>query len=179
MARVFLNIGSNIDRDRHIVPGLDTLRIAFGSLELSSVYESESVGFEGDPFYNLAVVIGTSHSPGVLATILKRIEYKFGRCQNSKPNSSRTLDIDILTYDNMVGVVDGVTLPRPEILSRAYVLGPLAELRPELIHSSVGRSYSELWRDFKEAGQPLRSVDYFWHGTRISYRDDSVAHKRI
>ncbi len=64
MARVYVSVGSNIDRERNVKAALDALSDVYGELRLSSVFESEPVGFEGDPFYNLAVGLETSQSVG-------------------------------------------------------------------------------------------------------------------
>ncbi len=111
MARVYVSVGSNIDRERNVKAGLDALSAVYGELRLSSVFESEPVGFEGDPFYNLAVGLDTSQTVGALAEVLRKIEDEGGRRRDTPRFSSRTMDLDLLTYDDVVGVVDGVSLP--------------------------------------------------------------------
>lgn len=106
-AQVYLSLGSNIDRDRHILVALDVLAEQFGVLKISSVYESESVGFVGDNFYNLVVGLTTDLSVGELSAYLKALEYRHGRRLDCARFSSRTLDIDILTYADLTGSVDG------------------------------------------------------------------------
>ena len=103
MARVYLGVGSNIERDRYIVAGLDALQALFGELALSPVYDSEAIGFEGQPFFNLVVAVNTELSVAELAASLRHIEFEYGRPENALPNSSRQLDIDILLYDQLVG----------------------------------------------------------------------------
>ena len=158
MASVFLNVGSNIERERHLRAGIDALRDRFGKLALSSVYESEAVGFAGDPFYNLAVRLDTRLNPAALAGDLRALEYAHGREPNSQRFSPRTLDIDILTYDDHVGHYSGVELPRPEILYNAFVLWPLAELAPEALHPIARRSYGDVWADFDQSSQQIRKI---------------------
>ena len=171
MAHVFLSLGSNIDRHRHICSALDALAELFGELAVSSIYESEAVGFDGDHFYNLVVGIETTLSVGELSRSLKRVEDENGRRRDCPRFSARTLDIDILTYDQSAGVIDGITLPRPEILENAFVLLPLAELAPDEAHPQASCSYSELWKRYagREASQQkLWPVDFSWRGEQIS-----------
>ncbi len=108
MAVVYLGVGSNIERERYIIAGLDALERLFGALVLSPVYESDAIGFEGEPFYNLVARVETDLEVGELQKALRHIEYEHGRLQNASRFSARKLDIDILTYDDRVGVVEGV-----------------------------------------------------------------------
>lgn len=162
MVRVFLSLGSNIDRERHIRAALDALAEAFGTLRLSPVYESEAVGFAGENFYNLVVVVETNLAVGELAAKLRAIEDRNARCRGGEKFSARTLDIDILTYGDSVGTVDGVTLPRDEILKYAFVLRPLADLIPDERHPLAGRSYRELAAELDSERQRLWPVPFCW-----------------
>jgi 2-amino-4-hydroxy-6-hydroxymethyldihydropteridine diphosphokinase len=168
MALVYLGIGSNIERERYVTAGLDALQGLFQELQLSSVYDSAAVGFEGQPFLNLVAEVQTDFTVAQLATRLRHIEFEHGRPVNATRFSARQLDIDILTYDDAVGVLDGVTLPRDEILENAFVLCPLAELVPNALHPVVKRSYRALWAAYDESVQPLRKVDFMWRGRAIS-----------
>jgi len=157
-------VGSNIDRERSVKAALDALSTAYGEILLSSVFESEPVGFEGDPFYNLAVGLDTSQPVGTLVEVLRKIEDDCERRRDTARFSPRTLDLDLLTYDNVVGVVDGVSLPRGEITENAFVLGPLAEIAGAEIHPIAQKTYADLWRHFDKAGQELRPVEFTWDG---------------
>ncbi len=168
MARIYLGVGSNIERERYIVAGLDALQRMFGELEVSPVYDSEAVGFEGQPFLNLVVSADTDMPLAELATSLRHLEYEHGRPQNAQPNSPRQLDIDILFYECLVGVFDGVELPRGEILYNAFVLRPLADLAPNLVHPVAEKTIRELWRDYDQSSQSLRGVNFDWRGRQIS-----------
>lgn len=171
MAQVFLGVGSNIERERCITAGLDALRGLFGELTLSSVYDSAAVGFEGQPFLNLVAMVSTELSLAELAAILRRIEVEHGRPANAPRFSARHLDIDILTFDNEVGLLHGVQLPRDEILDNAFVLCPLAELSPDTLHPAVQRSYEYLWKAYDQSSQALSKVDFMWRGQMISRAD--------
>jgi 2-amino-4-hydroxy-6-hydroxymethyldihydropteridine diphosphokinase len=168
MACVFLGVGSNIERERYITAGLDALAGLFGELALSSVYDSAAIGFTGQPFLNLVAVVNTDLSVAVLAQRLRHIELEHGRPTNATRFSPRQLDIDILTYDDTVGVVDGVELPREEILENAFVLCPLAELSPDTLHPACQRSYLSLWQAYDQASQPLSKIEFTWRGRSIS-----------
>lgn len=159
MAKVFLGLGSNIQPRHHIQQALLALRETFGANELSSVYESEPVGFEGENFLNLAASVTTGLTVGELQACLREIENTNGRDRNSSKFSGRTLDIDILLYDDLVGVVDGVTLPRDEILKNAFVLKPLCDLIPKLIHPTANKTIAQLWKEYDKSRQKLWSVD--------------------
>ncbi|NVK39872.1 MAG: 2-amino-4-hydroxy-6-hydroxymethyldihydropteridine diphosphokinase [Oceanospirillaceae bacterium] len=168
MAQVYVGIGSNIERERHVLAALDELADAFGELAISTVFESEAVGFDGSPFYNLVAGFETALSVGELSRTLKAIEDRNGRCRQGPKFSGRTLDIDILTYDALSGPVDGVELPRAEILKNAFVLQPLAEIAPDTLHPEKGLSYAELWQAYDKTKQSLWPVDFVWRGEVIS-----------
>jgi len=168
MARVYLGVGSNIERERYIVAGLDALEGLFGRLALSSVYDSEAIGFAGQPFLNLVTGVDTPLSPGALLRQLRHIEMEHGRPANATRYSARQLDIDILTHGQLTGTVEGVELPRAEILYNAFVLCPLAELAGEAVHPGAGKTYRELWQAYNRDSQQLQKVDFKWRGRWIS-----------
>ncbi|MGL6160462.1 2-amino-4-hydroxy-6-hydroxymethyldihydropteridine diphosphokinase [Microbulbifer sp.] len=162
MAQVFLSLGSNIDRERHIRAGLDALAAEFGELQISRVFESVAVGFTSDNFYNLVVGIRTELPLGQLALRLREIEDANGRLRSGPKFSARTLDIDILTYDDLSGTVDGVKLPRAEIEKNAFVLQPLAELAPEVVHPLTGKTFARMWAEYDKSKQKLWPVPFTW-----------------
>ena len=161
MARVYLSIGSNIGRKKHIKAGLDALASQFGELVVSPVYESESVGFEGDAFYNLVVAIETNLGVGDLSVRLKDIEDENGRSRQGPRFSSRTLDIDMLTVGDLCGEIDGVTLPRDEIEENAFVLLPLSDIAENELHPLLNITYGDMWQSFKK-DQKLWRVPFSW-----------------
>lgn len=158
MVKCYLSVGSNIDKENNIRTGVAALREQFGDVTCSTVYESEAIGFEGDNFYNLVVEIETELGVGRLAAILHAIENQHGRQRGEQKFSSRTLDIDILTYGDLAGIVDGVKLPRDEITKNAFVLLPLSELAPETYHPLMHQTYAQLWREFDKGKQKLWPV---------------------
>jgi len=168
MTTVYLSLGSNIERERNIAAALDALADNFGELIVSTVYESEAVGFKGDNFYNLVVAIQTQLPVGELSSCLKSIEDQNGRTRLGPKFSGRTLDIDILTYGLFFGEIDGVELPRDEITKNAFVLCPMAEIAGLDLHPELKQSYEELWQAYDRASQHLWPVDFTWRDEIIS-----------
>ena len=124
--RVYISIGSNVDRERYVTAALDALSAWFGELIISPVYDSEAVGFDGSPFLNLVVGVDTTLPVAELSQRFKQLEAENGRRRDVPKFSARTLDLDILTYGDAVGRIEGVELPRGEILKNAFVLNPMA-----------------------------------------------------
>lgn len=155
MAEVFLSIGSNIEPEVHIPSALESLRAEFGPVRQSSTYVTAAVGFEGPTFHNLVVSVHTDRSPADVAEILRRIEQRHGRTPESRKFSSRTMDIDLLLYDDLVSDEDHLRLPRDDITRYAFVLQPLAEIAPAHRHPVSGETYQALWDAFeRQAATP-------------------------
>ncbi|WP_210395656.1 2-amino-4-hydroxy-6-hydroxymethyldihydropteridine diphosphokinase [Motiliproteus sediminis] len=167
MARVYLSLGSNIRREHYISSCLDGLAHRFGELDISSVYESEAVGFDGDPFFNLVVGLETELALDPLFEFLRETEHAHDRCRKAAKFSARTLDIDILTYDDYVGPFAGGELPREEITRNAFVLWPLAEIAADLRHPGLGIRYGQLWANYDKSRQALWPVSFVWQGREL------------
>lgn len=148
MARIYISVGSNIDRETNIRGAVRELAQAFGPLLLSSVYESEAVGFVGDAFYNLVVGADTHLDVAAVVSLCKQIEDNYGRVRDGVKYCGRSLDLDLLTYDQLI-CVEPVELPRAEILHNAFVLQPLAELAPDTLHPSQQQRYAALWQAYQ------------------------------
>jgi len=160
MPTIYISLGSNIDREQNTRSGVQALRDAFGKLELSSVYESEAVGFEGDAFYNMVIACSVDAPVMQVNRILRDIEDTYGRDRSGPKFSSRTLDLDLLLYDDLVIEQDGLVLPRGEILKNAFVLWPLAEIAPDLVHPVAGKRYAELWGEFDKSRESLHPIEF-------------------
>lgn len=151
MPRGYISIGSNIDKDKNIPASLRALEQAFGNLTVSSIYESEPVGFTGDVFYNLVVGFDSDLEVKAVAKQLRQIELDNGRTRDCKKFSARTLDLDLILYGDLV-INDGrLQIPRDEIERYAFVLEPLAEIAATLKHPISHISYAELWDKFDKS----------------------------
>lgn len=162
MARVYIGVGSNIDPTVNVRAAVAALRERFAPLEVSPVYESRAVGFDGANFYNLVVGFDTDLPVEEVAAAMQAIEDAQGRDRSAPRFAPRTIDLDVLLYDDLVRDQPHLHLPRPEITENAFVLRPLAEITPERRHPTLGRTFAELWADYDEGGQPLRQVPFSW-----------------
>lgn len=162
---ILISVGSNIDKSKNTDAGLNALAKAFDDVAVSPTYESESVGFDGDTFFNLVVSAQTDLSVESVCEILKRIEDENGRIRGSQKFASRTLDLDLLTFDELV-IHKPIILPREEILYNAFVLRPLADLVPTQIHPIVKKTYQSLWQEYDKQQQNLWLADYTWSSTQ-------------
>lgn len=159
MAQVYVSIGSNIEREHNIDSALRALAGVYGDLQQSSVYESAAVGFDSAPFYNLVVGFRTDDSPWTVQQVLHHIEDSHGR-QRTDALAARTLDLDLLLYDDLVIESGKLVLPRADIDRYAFVLGPLAEIAGERRHPVTGVRYAAMWAAFDTAGQELQRIDW-------------------
>ena len=136
MAAVFLSLGSNLgDREANIRKALDLIAIIPDThiIRVSSLYETEPVGFTDQPdFINAAVLIETGLSPDDLLHALLNAEKEMGRVRNLRWGP-RVIDIDILMHDALTISSDDITLPHPRMMERAFVMAPLAEIAPDLV----------------------------------------------
>lgn len=162
MPRVFVGIGSNIDRERSVRAGVAELKQSYGEVQLSSVYESDAVGFDGDAFYNLVAAFDTDDSVETVVTNLADIEDRHGRLRNGERFAARTLDLDLLLYGDAIIKAERFHVPRDEIPRYAFVLWPLAEMAPERQHPETGESYAAMWEKFDKRNQPLRPIVFKW-----------------
>jgi len=159
MPRIYVSIGSNIERENNIRGAVRALRNSYSELTLSRIYESSPQGFAGDNFYNLVAAFDSGESIEAVKARLAEIETAHGRQRDAQRLTSRTLDLDLLLYDNAVIHHAGLDLPRADIQEYAFVLAPLAEIAPQLRHPETGETYKVMWEKFHPA-QPLRVVAF-------------------
>ena len=156
MPWIWVSVGSNMDRETNIRAGIHILNERFGALRLSPVYETEAVGFAGDAFLNMVLGFNTELPVDEVRRVLRDIEHARGRTRDGHKFGSRTLDLDILTYGNLVD--ESQDIPRAEIMRYAFVLAPLADVAPEQTHPGLGKTYARLWQDFSGSRAGMRQV---------------------
>jgi len=159
VARVYVSIGSNIEREKNVRAAVAALRDRFGTVQLSRVYQNRPIGFDGDDFYNLVAGFDTGESPETVAAALHAIEQDQGRTRGPSRFSPRTLDLDLLLYDDLIRDDKTLRLPRSEIREYACVLRPLAELAPDTRHPETGETFTQMWARFPQSRQPLTPVE--------------------
>jgi len=147
----YISIGSNIDKDIHIPASIKALETHFGELVLSSIYESEPVGFSGELFHNLIVRFESDLDVKTVAKKLRQIELDNGRTRESQKFSARTLDLDLILYGDLILSDGRLQIPRDEIERYAFVLEPLAEIAPLETHPLSGISYGQMWAHFDKS----------------------------
>lgn len=159
MPRVYIGIGSNIDRENSLRTAVRELTALYGPLTLSPVYESKAHGFEGENFYNLVAGFDSPDSLEDIKETLSGIELRLGRARHDNRFRSRTLDLDLLLYGDTVRHSDKMHLPHPDICRYAFVLRPLADIAPDLRHPETGQTCADMWRQFDAEKQETRKVE--------------------
>ena len=146
MARVFLGLGTNLgDRRANLYLALRSLGARLRITAVSSLYDSAPVGYADQPrFSNLVCETETSAEPPALLALAKQVEHDLGRRPTVR-YGPRVIDIDILLYDDAVVTSPDLTIPHPRLAERAFVLAPLAELAPDLLVPTLGRTVAALW----------------------------------
>ena len=158
MSTAYLGLGSNINARSNILAGIATLRKSFDNVRLSPAYQTRAVGFDGDDFINLIASIETMLQPLELKQFLNELEDHHGRARNLSKFSDRTLDIDILLYDDLYLVSPLLKIPRPEIMNFTHVLKPLADLAPGLVHPVCRKTIAEIWQAHSARGTPFKRI---------------------
>jgi 2-amino-4-hydroxy-6-hydroxymethyldihydropteridine diphosphokinase len=156
---VYVAAGSNIAPRESLRTALASLAARFGDLRVSPAYQNTAAGFSGDDFVNLAVSFTTELPLADLLRELHAVEAVCGRARDDAKWAPRRMDLDVLLYGDLVGEFPGAVLPRPDLLKRAYMLGPLAALAPELEHPTEHATIAQLWQRFDRDAHPLQVVD--------------------
>ena len=162
MSRIYVSLGSNINPEDNIRSGIVDLKTLFPGLVVSSVYRSKAVGFDGDDFYNLVAGFESDSSVYSIIEQLKAIELRHNRIRDNNRFASRTLDIDLLLFDDLVITSGDMKIPRDEITHYAFVLFPLSEIAGQERHPVSGITYKDLWRTFNDHTQLLHRVEFQW-----------------
>ena len=160
MHTAYIGLGSNLDSvegspAETVVAALHALDGCGEVIHCSSLYKTAPVGFAGQPsFVNAVAAVRTAGSPEKLLEELLEIERHFGRVrESSTPKGPRTLDLDLLLMDGLMVNTPSLTLPHPELAERRFVLAPLVEIAPELMHPQLGKTMRELLQALPDAGE--------------------------
>lgn len=165
LTRVFLGLGSNVEREKHLCAGLDALAGFLQDMNCSAVFESQPVGIKSGPFFNLVVSAKTDLPLAELSRRLKLIEADNGRYALDR--KGLPLDIDVLFYGDLEGNFDGLILPRAEILKNAFVLWPLSLIAPDKVHPGVGKTLAQMWAE-AQIDQVLAPAAFEWRGEQLT-----------
>jgi 2-amino-4-hydroxy-6-hydroxymethyldihydropteridine diphosphokinase len=159
LTQVYLGLGSNIDPETNLRLAIAELRRHYGELVISNTYQNAAVGFEGEDFLNLVVGFDTNERPLEIQQRIEAIHTLSGRQRGGARFASRPLDIDLLLYGDLVIDEPPLHLPRSDVLDYDFVLRPLAEIAPELVHPVTGRTMLDHWQECDTAGHPLTLAD--------------------
>ncbi len=146
MPKIYLSLGSNINAEENLNKAKELLKKEYQPKLESNTYKTKSEGFEGEDFLNQVVCFTTEDSPDRVVAKLKDIEKKIGRKKRTEKFSDREIDIDLLLYGNYVGKVLGKDIPHKDIDLYRFVLEPLAEIAPDLVHPKYKEKISEIWK---------------------------------
>ena len=157
---VYLGLGSNLgDRRENLDRALEYLSQRLRVIGKSSIYDTEPMENPAQPrFLNMVCQAKTMLKPEDLLTLAKGIERKIGRLP-SRPNSPRPIDIDILFYGDKVIDAPELKIPHPRMTSRAFVLVPLAEIAPTLVHPVNKKTAKEMLREIKRGVQEVLKLE--------------------
>jgi 2-amino-4-hydroxy-6-hydroxymethyldihydropteridine diphosphokinase len=155
---VYVALGSNVAPERHLACAMRELAREFPGARFSAWYRNRAAGGEGADFINLAAGFTTGLPLAGVRARLRLIEERCGRSRAAAAPRPPALDLDLLLYGDLVCAQADFELPRPELLTRAYILGPLAELAPEARHPTARLSFAELWQRFDTAAHPLERL---------------------
>lgn len=141
----FIELGSNIEPERYLPLAVAQLAELGQIQAVSSAYENPAIGPPGQPdFVNLAVRLKTDLQPGDLRSALRKIETELGRRRSPNRYAARVIDLDLCLYGSTVAEQDGLQIPDPDILERAYLAQTLAQLAPDFRHPLTGQTLSEI-----------------------------------
>ncbi len=159
MPDVYVAAGSNIQPQLNLRSALSALKRRVGEVRVSTAYGNKAVGFDGPDFINLVISFETELTLTEVLSVLQAVEGLCGKARKAPKFEPRTMDLDLLLYGDMVCATHAITLPRPDLIKRAYMLRPLAELAPDLAHPTLKQTMGELWKGFDQAAHPMQAVD--------------------
>jgi len=162
VTQVLVAAGSNVEPLANLRRALDLLAAHYPGLLASAAYRNRAVGFEGEDFVNLVIGFDTGEDVRAVMEQLHAAEAACGRERQAPKWAPRSMDLDVLLYGDRICDEPGLVLPRPDLVRRAYMLGPAAEIAPDIRHPTLGVTLAELWRSFPQQDHPLEQVDLGW-----------------
>ena len=156
--RVFVAAGSNVEPEKNLARACAAIAHSWHDAVFSRAYRNVAVGFDGPDFINLVTGFSTAQPLDAVIAHLRAIETQCGRPRYAPKWASRTMDLDVLLFGDRVEQTSEYTLPRPDLLKRPYMLGPLAEIASEVVHPTEKRSIGELWKAFDRDGHAMTQV---------------------
>jgi 2-amino-4-hydroxy-6-hydroxymethyldihydropteridine diphosphokinase len=168
-----LGLGTNLgDREGYLDKALEIIRESVGMISSrSSIYETEPWGFQSENnFLNMVIKVHTRHKPNGLLKKIQYIEERLGRIRDDRHYISRTIDIDILLYSNLIIDKPDLTIPHPLIQDRRFVLVPLCDIAPKMIHPVLNKTFADLLQDCEDRRE-VKKFKPFNHGfTQVDNR---------
>jgi 2-amino-4-hydroxy-6-hydroxymethyldihydropteridine diphosphokinase len=158
MSHVYVAIGSNVRPEENILQAAREIQRRFPDARFSSWYRNPAVGFTGEDFINGVVGFTTGLPLTAVIEQLHAVEELCGRPRNAPRWAPRAMDLDVLLFDDLV-CPEPTRLPRPDLLKRPYMLGPLAEIAPQVMHPTAGMTIGELWQQFDREAHTMTRVD--------------------
>jgi 2-amino-4-hydroxy-6-hydroxymethyldihydropteridine diphosphokinase len=155
---VYVAAGSNVEPEKNLARACQEIAHSWPDVRFSHAYRNQAVGFDGPDFINMVFGFDTDDPLERVLARLWDIEVFCGRPRNAAKWASRAMDLDVLLFGDRIEKTADYTLPRPDLLKRAFMLGPLAEIAPEVMHPIAGKSIGTLWREFDRDAHPMIQV---------------------
>lgn len=151
----YVSGGSNLDAEVNLRLAAHALRARHPGTRYSHCYRNRAIGFDGPDFINFVAAVPVRGDPQLLKGELECIETQCGRPREAPKWAPRAMDLDILLFGELVQDVPGLVLPRPDLLRWAFMLGPLAQIAPDLVHPTANQRIADLWREFDQGAHPM------------------------
>lgn len=159
MTPVYVAAGSNVEPEANLARACREIALTWPDAIFSHAYRNKAVGFDGPDFINMVLGFHSGDSIGQVLVRLRDVEVLCGRARNSPKWASRAMDLDVLLFGERVEKTDDYTLPRPDLLKRPYMLGPLAEIAPSVVHPTAHKTIAQLWQEFDRDSHTMIPVD--------------------
>lgn len=158
MQAVYVAAGSNVDPERNLARACGEIARSWPDVIFSRAYRNQAVGFEGPDFINMVLGFHTRDPIEPVIARLRDIEVLCGRPRNSPKWASRAMDLDVLLFGALVEKTADYTVPRPDLLKRPYMLGPMAEIASGVVHPTASKTIGELWQEFDRDAHSMAPV---------------------